>query len=186
MNPLEYIATVLIGVNVALAARQSVWCFPVGIVGVALFAVVCFQANLYASFGLQFVFLALNVYGWYEWIHGGDQKEPLRVRRTRPAMLLLLMSGGVLMTFAIGFITTKYEAALAYWDAAIAGFSIVAQFMMARKMIEHWYLWLAVDVIAVGTYWTRGLRAFAVLYAVLFCLCCWGVIEWRRSLAASA
>ena len=186
MSPLEIVSTIFVLINVALTARENIWCFPTGIIGVTLFAIVCFQSRLYSSAGLQIVFLALLIYGWYEWLHGGEQQSALRVTRTPKAMWPLLILAGAIATVIIGWTAAKYEAALPYWDAAIAGFSVVAQWMMARKLFEHWFLWMAVDVIAVGTYWTRGLHLFAALYVVLFGLCCWGVIEWRRSLAASA
>lgn len=186
MSVLEILSTVFVLLNVALTARENIWCFPTGIIGVVLFAIVCFQSQLYSSAGLQMVFLALLIYGWWAWLRGGEQHTALRVHRTRAWMWPILLAVGVVATLVIGWFAQKYEAALPYWDAAIAGFSVVAQWMMARKLFEHWFLWMAVDVIAVGTYWTRGLHLFAALYVVLFALCCWGTIEWRRSLAAES
>ncbi len=186
MKSLELISALFVLVNVGLAARENIWTFPTGIIGVTLFSIVCFQSRLYASAGLQLVFFSLLIYGWYAWLRGGEQHGALRVHRTPLKWWPLLVLTGVVATVAIAWFTQKFEAALPYWDAAIAGFSVVAQWMMARKLFEHWFLWMAVDVIAIGTYWTRGLHFFAALYVVLFALCCWGVIEWRRSLAASA
>jgi nicotinamide mononucleotide transporter len=185
-NPLEIAAVVFILVNVALTALESIWSWPVGAVGVILYLIVFFQANLYASAGLQIVFLVIILYGWYAWLHGGEDQGALRVSRTPAVQWPALIAAGVAMTFGVGWIISKMEAALPYWDAAIAGFSLVAQWMQARKQIEHWFLWMLVDIVAVITYWMRGLRFSAGLYVVLFGLCCWGFVQWRRSLAASA
>lgn len=186
MSPIEIAAAALLLVNLALLARENVWCWPFGIAGVSIYAYVYFRASLFSSAGLQLVFLALNIYGWYAWLHGGERGSELHVRRTPRRSWLPLIAIGLFVTSALGWTAQRYEAELPYWDAAIAGFSLVAQWMMARKLFEHWIVWMIVDVIAVAVYGSRGLRVTAGLYAVFFAMCVWGVIEWRRSLAASA
>ncbi len=185
-SPLEIVAALLLLANLALIARENIWSWPLGIAGVAIYAYIYFRAFLFSSAGLQLVFLALNVYGWYAWLRGGERDSELRVTRTPLRAWPLLILIGVAVTAGVGWFTAKYEAAMPYADAAIAGFSLIAQWMMARKRYEHWWIWMLVDIVAIVVYGSRGLYVTAGLYAVFFFMCVWGMVEWRRSLAASA
>lgn len=184
MTPLETIAVIFTLANVWLTVKENLWCWPAGIVGVALYTVVNYQAHLYSNAGLQVVFLVLNVHGWYEWMHGGDHRAPLRVTRTAKRVwlwCLLLGVGGTLILLLL--LRAPGDAALPFWDASTTAFSLVAQWMMNKKLLENWILWLAVDVIYVPLYAARSYYLTAGLYAV-FCVLVWrGWVEWKRSIA---
>ena len=78
------------------------------------------------------------------------------------------------------------DQALPYWDSGITAFSLVAQWMLAKKYLENWLLWAAIDVIAIGVYWTKHLLPTAVLYGCFLLLCLRGYQRWRWTLAATA
>jgi nicotinamide mononucleotide transporter len=79
-----------------------------------------------------------------------------------------------------GWIFARAGGALPYWDAAIMVLSFVAQLLLARKLVESWIFWIAVDVLAIGVYASRGLLATAALYAIFLGLACRGLARWRR------
>src|SRR6185436_4626012 len=79
LTPLEIAAVAFTLVNVWLAVKENIWCWPFGIVGVVLYAVVNYQAKFYANAGLQIVYLVLSIHGWYEWLHGGVNRTELRM-----------------------------------------------------------------------------------------------------------
>lgn len=186
MSPVEIVASIVTVINVWLVTRENIWCWPTGIVSVVLYAIVYFQAKLYASAGLQVVFFVLTLYGWYEWLHGGERKSELHIRRTPRHWWPMLLGIGIVATIAIGRLLTAAGGTLPYADAAIAGFSIVAQWMMARKLLEHWTVWICVNVVAVTVYGLTKLYPTAVLYAILFVLAWKGLLDWRRSLRAAS
>lgn len=185
MNGWE-IAGVLTGiVAVWLTTRENVWCWPCGLVNVLLFAVVFFDAKLYAGMGLQVVYAALALYGWWAWRHGGSGGGELTVSRTPRAVLFALGAVGVLSTFGLGAALARAtDAALPYWDAGTASFSLVAQALQTRKWIENWLLWIAVDVVYVAMYVNKELYPTAVLYTVFLGLAVAGLFSWRRSMRA--
>ena len=158
MSPLELSAALVGAVSVWLSTRQSLWAWPTAIVNVALYAVVFVGARLYADAGLQVVYAALSAYGWYEWRYGGARRTPLAVSRT-PArlwpLLVGLAAGGSLL---LGWLFHRYtDAAIPYVDSALTATSLVAQWMMTRKLVEHWLVWIAVDVVYVPVFASRGL-----------------------------
>jgi nicotinamide mononucleotide transporter len=179
-------AGVLFGVvAVWLTTRENVWCWPTGLVNVGLFIVVFWRAKLYADMGLQAVYVALCLYGWYEWLHGGRDHGVLTVSPAPRRALPALGAAGVLFAGALGlFLSQRTDAALPFWDAGTASFSLVAQAMQTRKWWENWLVWIAVDVVYVGIYVAKQLYLTAGLYAVFLALAFLGLKAWRRSLAA--
>jgi nicotinamide mononucleotide transporter len=182
MPPLEITAALFGAVAVYLAARENVWSWPTAIVNVSLYTIVFFQSRLYADMGLQVVYLVLSIYGWYNWLHGGAQRSTLHVTRAPPRLLLGLVAFVAVASYALGAtLAAKTNAALPYLDSALTVTSLVGQWMMTRKILENWLLWIAVDIVYVPMFLSRGLAATAVLYAVFLILAVLGFVEWRRS-----
>ena len=187
MNKLELVAALIGAISVWLSVRQNIWSWPTAIVNVVLYSIVFYEAKLYADMGLQVVYAVLSVYGWYEWLYGGAGRTELRVTRTgvRIGAVLALIAavGSVVLGTALHRGT---DAALPYMDASLSSTSLVAQWMMTRKLLENWLVWIAVDVLYVGMFIFKGLFLTAGLYAVFLALAVQGYLGWRRSMAGAA
>lgn len=133
--------------------------------------------------GLQGVFFAVCLYGWWEWLHGGEGGGTLAVSRaSRPLLSGLVLAGAVFAT-ALGFgLHRGTDAAFPWIDSTLASFSLVAQYLQSVKKIETWWFWIAVDVGYVGMYLAKGLSLTALLYAIFLALCVVGLRDWKRSL----
>lgn len=186
MSPSE-VAAVAFGVAaVWLTTRENVWCWPLGLVNVALSALVFYEARLYADTGLQAVYFALCLYGWYGWVRGGPGGEALAVSRTPRRWLATFAVAGATTAVLLGLGLRRYtDASLPFWDSATTAFSLVAQAMQTRKWIENWPVWIVVDVVYVGMYASKALFLMAGLYLVFLVLAVIGLRQWRRSLAGS-
>jgi nicotinamide mononucleotide transporter len=132
--------------------------------------------------GLQPVYLALSIYGWYEWLHGGAQRTELHVSRASPRLLGALALINIVTWLALAAILRRTDAALPWLDALLTTTSLVAQWMMTRKILESWLLWISVDVVYVPMFFSQRLYATALLYAAFLVLAVMGFVEWRRSL----
>jgi len=182
VGQVELVATVLGILSVGLLVRQNIWCWPTGIVMVTLYVFVFWQARLYSDMGLQVAYIVMQAYGWWHWLHGGRGDGALPVTRVSPAAGAVWIAVIAAGTWALGSAMDTYtDADLAYWDAWTTVASLVAQYLQARKQLECWVLWVAVDVIAIGIYWVKDLHTTTVLYAVFLGLATWGYFEWRRS-----
>lgn len=182
MSPLELLAAALILANVALVARRSVWNYAFAIAGVILYAWIFREAKLYSDMALQGFFLVVNVYGWRHWSRSLAAVGEVRVGRlTHPARLAWL--GAIAAaTFGWGWAMHRFtDAALPFVDAGIAMASIAAQILLSRQRIENWWLWIAVDLVAIGVYASRGLTATALLYVLLLGISIWGLRDWHRA-----
>lgn len=180
---MELIGFAVTIVSIWLATRENVWYYPTGIASVLLYAWIYFAARLYAEAGLQVVWLVLLIYGWHQWLYGGKDRTELPVTRTPRWGWIVAVISGVAMTAVIIAVQRSFtNNPNPYVDSAIAAWSIVAQWMTARKWIENWFLWLAVNTVAVPLYITRSLWLTAVLYVILWVLAVEGWRKWRISL----
>ena len=173
---------------VGLAARNSIWNFPIGILNGGLYLVVFRQAKLYSDAGLQLAFIGLLIYGWAKWLRADAAPDapPLPIRRTPRRLWQWLAGAGLLYAVGAGFLFSRYtDAALPYWDSSTTAVSLVAQTLLSRRNLENWLLWIGVDVAYVGMYWHRDLYLTSALYAVFLVLAAYGYWQWRRALAVA-
>ena len=169
LSPIEVIGFVS-GVGcVWLAARENIWNWPVAIVNAISFIIVFFGAKLYADCGLQLVYIAISVYGWWSWLHGGRDRSELPVTRVRAgAPFPGWPWPPSLATAALMLLLRRFtDSTVPFWDALTTAMSLTAQYMLARKIIENWWLWMAADIIYVALYVYKALYLTAVLYVDL-------------------
>ncbi|PJJ54786.1 nicotinamide riboside transporter PnuC [Hymenobacter chitinivorans] len=186
-SPLEWVAVITGFACVWLAARESLWNFPVAIFSCALFAVVYFRSQLYSDSILQGFFILMSVYGWYEWLYGGTRNTALLVTRTRPREWAVVIVGVTVFTLGFGYYLQHYtDAALPHWDSFTTAASLGAQYLLTRKRLENWLIWLVVDLIYVPILWYKQLYPTSGLYAVYLILAAYGYVEWRRAARAAA
>ncbi len=183
---IEVAAVVLTLFAVYLTTRQVVWCWPLGMVSVSLYALVFFEARLYADTGLQVLYFLLAAYGWWAWRHGGEDHKELRVSTAGVKMGIVLFALAALGGLVLGEGLARFtDASLPLMDSMLTSFSIAAQWMQTRKILESWLVWLAVDVLYVGMFLYKDLLLTAGLYAVFLVLAVMGYRGWRRSMAAA-
>ncbi len=170
-------------VNVYLATRENIWSWPFGVLNAAFYIVVFGKAGLYSDTGLQAVYLVLSFYGWWHWVRGNADHAPVVVTRTPARLAVTLGAVAAVSWFVLFSVTSRIPGnKQPLLDAGLTSLSLVAQWMMTRKLLENWLLWVALDVVYVGLFMSRGLRLTAVLYAVFLVLAISGHFEWKRSI----
>lgn len=168
---------------VVLAVRQNIWTWGAGLVQVSLYIVIFYRVRLYSDVILHVIYFGVQIYGWYNWLHGGRGRRALRVgtlsRRANAGWLAVTLAASALWGWGMASLT---DAALPYGDAFTTVASLAAQWLIAQKRLETWYYWIAVDVVAIGIYWVKDLMLTSGLYAVFLVLCLFGLRAWRRDL----
>ncbi len=178
----EITAAVLGFVNVVLIIRRTIWNYPFGIAMVILYGWIFWDYRLYAEAGLQVYFLIIQIVGWYWWLQGRGGDGLVIVERAPGAELAACALAVAAVTGGLGWaLATHTDASLPYSDAAVAALSVVAQYLLARRRLESWPVWIAVDVLAIGIYIVKGLYPTAVLYALFLCLATTGLVVWARA-----
>jgi nicotinamide mononucleotide transporter len=188
LAPLGSSALELVGFVFGVAAvwlmiRQHIAAWPVGIVNVALYAVLFTRAGLYSDAGLQVVYVALSLYGWWHWHRGSAAHDALPVTRTPPREAMLAVVAALTLWIALALITSRLPGTSLPWlDAALVAGSLVTQWLAARKRLENWICWIVLDVVYVGLFVYKELLLTALLYAVFTGLAVRGHVAWSRGL----
>lgn len=181
-RPIEIIAVVAGLCNVVLIIKRSLWNYPFGFLMVLLYAKIFYEYQLYSDALLQVYFFFIQFYGLWYWLKGRQDDGsivvvPLPKTQYFNYLLATIVAWLVLST-AMSQLT---NATHPYWDGAIASLSVLAQFLMSRRNIESWYLWILVDILAIGLFIVKELQPTAALYAVFLVLAIIGLIQWRKA-----
>jgi len=185
MTPLELVAVVCSLASVVLAVRQHPGTWPTGIVAVIAYAVVFWRTRLYADMVLQAVFLSQSVYGWWHWTRGTVVMRAARVTsltmRTRGLLILIIPVGIVTLSTGLSRWT---DAASPTLDATVSILSLVANGLLAKRILDTWPLWVLADVLYVALFVSKGLHLSAVLYTAFLVLALIGWRAWWREFDA--
>jgi nicotinamide mononucleotide transporter len=167
-------------------ARQKLWNWPVGILNNIAFIVLFLGVGLYADAFLQVVFAIIAVYGWYNWKRGSEDtalKNDLPIRDPYASEVVWGITATVLGTVLIGaLLSFVTNSTVPIPDAFILAGSLVATYGQAKKIIAHWWVWIAVDVVSIPVYFGKGLALTAILYMGFMALCIYGLIDWKKSM----
>ncbi|KRC79108.1 nicotinamide riboside transporter PnuC [Sphingomonas sp. Root241] len=184
MSPIEAAATLFGLINVTLVVRRSMWNYPFALAMVSLYAWIFFHQKLYSDALLQLFYIAVNLYGWWNWTRSRARTGEVRVEQLGYAARLGWLAGCVAASAVWGAVMHRYtDAAFPWWDGSIAMFSIAAQILQSRRKWESWVLWILVDLAAVPLFALKGLWLTAGLYVVFLALSVWGLIHWTKAKA---
>jgi nicotinamide mononucleotide transporter len=186
LNWIELAGFVTGGFCVWLVVREHIWNWPIGLANYAFFFVLFWRGRLFADAGLQVIYFGLAVYGWWNWLHGGDRRGTLAIGRTTRSEWIALAVGIPLATWGLRAVLVAVQGAAPFWDALTTVLSLAAQTLQTRKRIEHWAVWILADVIYIPLYVSRQLPLTAVLYVVFLLMCMAGWREWAKRSRARA
>jgi len=169
---------------ILLSIRQNKWCWPIGLLTSVLYIYVFLVTKFYADMLLQVYYVGASIYGWYNWTHGETQKsEILPVRRVDKREWIWISLVILLLFVVIAFVLRDYtDSPVPYWDAFTTAGSFVATWMLAKKMIENWVLWVVVDAVSLGLYVYKGLYPTVGLFAIYTTLAVIGYMQWKKEL----
>jgi nicotinamide mononucleotide transporter len=179
----ELIATIASTVYVILAMRQSVLCWPFGVVGAIFYVYVFFSSKLYALTFEYGVYFVLCLYGWFIWGRGDRQGHGLPVRSVRRLEGSSLLALGLVIYLLVGFLLWKFtDANLPFRDSLTTTFGLIAQWMTAKKILESWLLWLIVNLIYLSMFAIMGLWFTFAYFIFLTVISMLGYLAWRKSM----
>jgi nicotinamide mononucleotide transporter len=189
LSYLEFFGTLLNLASVFLVMRNNILTWPVGILGVVLFAFLFYQVQLYSDLVQQVYFLVTGFYGWWIWLHGRPgESRPITTNGSRVnafclgAVLLGALLLGTLMAHIHEWLPNAFPrpAVFPYLDALIAMMAFTAQLLMAHKKVECWYYWIVLDGMSVWVYHQRGIVFVALLYILFLGMASRGLWNWRK------
>ena len=183
----EWLAVLLALAYVLLATRQSRWCWPAAAVSSAIYLVLFARGGLPMQAALQGFYVAMAGYGWIAWRAGHGEPDELPIRRWSAPRHLLAFGVIVLLTVLnVRLLPGPADSLVPYGDAFVAWGSVLATWMVARKVLENWLYWIVFDLAGAALYFAQGFRATAALFLVFVVLAIRGYLQWRADSANAA
>ena len=189
-NYIELLGAIIGLVYLYFEIKQKIWLWPLGIATSALYIYIYFVSKFYADMGLQVYYLIISIYGWYHWLHGNaadsSNSKHLPVTRLTLRLLVILTAVSFLIFFILWFVLDSYtDSPVPVGDAFTTALSITATWMLARKIIEHWWVWAVVDGVSMALYIYKGLYPTTMLFAFYTTMSVVGYYQWKREITPS-
>jgi len=171
--------------------KQKIWLWPLGLLTSALYVYIFLVTRFYADMGLNCYYVLISLYGWYYWIHGNREtgNRKLKVSSVTRKQVVILSAIGIGIYIILVFLLQKIPglldaevSELLYWDAFTTAASIIATWMLARKVIQHWLIWIVVDAVSLGLYLYKGMYPTVILFFVYTLMAYKGYIEWKNDM----
>lgn len=197
MSYIEFFGTLANLACVWLIAKKNILSWPIGIIAVLLFGALFYQINLYADLLEQGYYFVTGIIGWYAWHtsrkkNARTKKTDILVGTNSPRDNIELGIIAVLGTVLLATIMSNIHiwlprlfpepASLVWLDAFTTVLSFIAQYLLIKKRVENWAIWIFVDVIAIWLYWYKGVPFVALLYFLFLCIATNGLITWIKTL----
>lgn len=182
MSLIEIVAAVSGLLCVILTIKEKVASWPIGLVQVGLYIYIFWSVKLYSDAILQIFFVITSIYGWYKWMYGGEQHTELKVSSLDSSGMFIWSVLCLGLSAPWAYVMKRFfDAAAPLPDAFILIASIMATYLMAKKKLQCWVFWIAVDFVAIGVYLYKELYITSGLYAVFLVLAFIGLKTWRKS-----
>lgn len=177
---IELLAVIFTLLSVWLTTKRHVMSWPIGLFAIAFYTLVFWQSKLYSDFGLQFIFFGQGIYGAFYWWRNREDKVHAKIGILSGWAKLYWITIGLWAYFIVGWTMYRFTDASAPWvDSFVAVFSLIANWLLARRKIESWWIWILVDVIYIALFAYKGLYMSSGLYLILLVIAIYGLKEWN-------
>lgn len=181
LNNYIEISGALLGIAyVILALRQSLWCWYFGFANVGMYVYIFFNENLYGESALNFIYLIMSVYGWYQWKFKKNTKQSTDIVKISKKISLNLLIIAVVSSLVFGLFLENYTPSpIPYWDGLTTALGILATWMTAKKILENWLVWIFANSISIGIYYYKLMYPTMILYLVLSIIALMAYYKWK-------
>jgi nicotinamide mononucleotide transporter len=181
---IETIAVVLSVLYVVLAAKQNIWCWSAAAISVILYIYICFTAQLYPETGLQIFYLLMAIYGYFQW---NENDRKLKITQWTIRKHILLITIGAIITFLMGFYFATFTSSkMPIVDSFTTVFSIIATYMVTKKVLSNWLYWIVIDAVSIYLYFSRDLHLTSLLFFVYTIIAVFWYFSWLKQTTSDA
>jgi nicotinamide mononucleotide transporter len=184
-NYIEILGVITSLIYLYFSVKQHIWLWPFGIISSAFFIYIFYVYRFYADMSLQGYYLLISIYGWYHWARATRHVDTDRLPVTRVRLLtaLILFILFILLWILIALLLTHLTDSDVPWgDAFITAGSIIATWLLARKILEQWIIWIIVDAVSVGMYLYKDMYPTVFLYFVFTVIAVIGFYKWKSDM----
>lgn len=184
-NYIELLGAILGFAYIFFSIRQNILTWPVGLLTSLLYIWVFYESGLYAEMGLQLYYVLISIYGWYQWLKGKttDDTVPIKVSRLSFGLGAILVIISSMLFLLLQFGLKNYtDSNVPIADSMVTSLSIVATWMLARKILEHWLIWIFVNLFSIALFLHKGLIPTVILFVVYSIIAIVWFIKWKKDM----
>ena len=176
---IESVAVLFSILYVVLVAKENIWCWAAALISVSLYIYICFFAQLYPETGLQVFYFIMAIIGYYMW--NKENKEEIKEWSEIKHLLIILL--GAIFTFFMGFYFSTYtDSQMPIIDSFTTVFSIIATYMVVKKVLGNWLYWIVIDAVSVYLYFNRDLHLTSLLFIAYTIIAIFGYFAWMKKM----
>ena len=180
---IESVAVLFSVVYVILAAKESIWCWAAAIISVSLYVYIFYTVQLYPETGLQIFYFIMAIVGYYMW----NKQDKERIKEWSETKHLLIILFGAIFTFFMGFYFSIYtDSQMPIIDSFTTVFSIIATYMVIKKVLGNWLYWIVIDAVSVYIYFNRDLHLTSLLFVAYTIIAVFGYFAWMKRMKTNA
>ena len=182
---LEVVAIIFGLLSVWYAKKDNIWVFPTGIINTVIYTYLLWKWSLLGDMMINFYYAVMSVYGWYHWTRKKDNviEFPIsRMNAYEKKASIVLFIGTVLFVIAVYTFFDKFTNLTSYVDTLVTGIFFVGMWLMARRKIENWILWIIGDIISIPMYFVKGYSFTSIQYLIFTIIAVFGYLEWKKTL----
>lgn len=178
---IETLAVILAVIYLFLAIKENSLCWYFVFLSAAIYIWILIDSSLYMASLLNVYYALMSIYGLYQWRKGGDKKLGLPIKCLSSSHHIFIVISVISLSLIIGYFLESYtDSKLPYLDSFAALSSIVTTVMVARKILENWLYWIAIDAVSIYLYLSQDLYQTAILFVLYMLLAVMGYYEWRK------
>ena len=178
---IELLASIFTLICVYLTNKRSILNWPIGILGIIFYSIVFFQAKLYADFILQIIFVIQSIFGWINW-NKNKVNNVIKINKLTFNEIIYIFIFYVFLSGLTTYLLFNFtNASLPYWDSQLMTLSLIANYLLIKRKLENWIIWILVDINYIFMFIYKNLYFSSVLYFILLIIAISGFINWKKN-----
>ncbi len=186
VNYIEFLATLATVIYVIFSVKQKIWLWPFGLISSGLYVYTFFDAKIYADMGLYIYYVVMSIYGWYAWSKPNKKESTkskvITIKGQSKTILLLILASILTFVLILLVLINLTDSTIPYIDAFTTSLSFVATWMLAKRYLEQWHIWIFVNLVSCGVYFYKELYITVLLFFGLAVMAIIGLREWSKDL----
>jgi len=182
---LEITAVIFGLLSVWFAKKNTILVFPTGLINTSIYVFLLWKWSLLGDMMINIYYFAMSIYGWYHWTRSKDGtiEFPIaRITKNEKKTALLLFIASTLFVTVVYLFFNKFTGWMSYLDTFITGVFFVGMWLMAKRKIENWILWIVGDLLSIPLYFVKGYTFTSLQYILFTLIAVYGYIEWKKIL----
>jgi nicotinamide mononucleotide transporter len=168
-----------------LEYKANIWVWVIGAIMPMVHGLLYLRSGIYADAAMQLYYVLAAIYGIAVWLRKPNAKSKDKhegnIRHTPQLWIVSLVAVYAVLHVVLYFLLSEFtDSTIPFFDSMSTALCIVAMWMLSRKLVEQWLVWLVVDMISVGLYFYKGIPGTALLYTLYCILAVAGYLRWRK------